>query len=256
MKCCIIKDLLPGYVDGVNSEETDIEVKKHLQDCVTCRKVYEQMSAELRKKEMQGKREVDFLRNLKIIIRQRYAFGAFLICAFLIIVTGFLRSYDVPIAYDAEKMTVEVFQTSEYNPMQESDTDAIQSGNAEGREKEDGTDEIRLVLKECVRSDDLTSTGRTVERDGVKVRVVYYCYTRSLWNSLFHPGTDGFADSSVSTGAIYESSFFRESIKSYEPRMREIYYLPMGNMGRLDRLCDEEFEAQKENAVLVWSGVI
>ena len=38
--------------------------------------------------------------------------------------------------------------------------------------------------------------------------------------------------------------------------MREIYYLPMGNMNRLSLLSNEEFEALKEDAVLVWSGKI
>ena len=38
--------------------------------------------------------------------------------------------------------------------------------------------------------------------------------------------------------------------------MREIYYLPMRNMDRLGRLSDEEFDALREKATLVWSGVI
>lgn len=38
--------------------------------------------------------------------------------------------------------------------------------------------------------------------------------------------------------------------------MREIYYLPMRNLDKLNRLSDEEFDAQKEAARLVWSGVI
>ena len=63
-------------------------------------------------------------------------------------------------------------------------------------------------------------------------------------------------NSSVSTGAIYEAEFFRDPVENYEPRMREIYYLPMGNMNRLSLLSNEEFEALKEDAVLVWSGKI
>lgn len=27
MKCCIVKDLLPGYIDGLTSEETNEEMK-------------------------------------------------------------------------------------------------------------------------------------------------------------------------------------------------------------------------------------
>ena len=71
MKCCIVRDLLPGYVDGLNSEETDAEVKKHLEDCADCRKIYEQMSAELPKATLPEKKEVDFLLKLKVRIRQK-----------------------------------------------------------------------------------------------------------------------------------------------------------------------------------------
>lgn len=258
MKCCIVRDLLPGYVDGLNSEETDAEVKKHLENCADCRKICEQMSAELPKETLPEKKEVDFLLKLKVRIRQKYVCYAFLIGAFLVCVTSFLKDFAIPVAYNPEKMTVEVFQTSEYHPTQRSGAETSCSASAEAvvGEESDLAEEIRLVLKECVRSDGLTSRGRTIERDGEKVRVVYYCYTRSLWNSLFYPGENGFVNSSVSTGAIYEAEFFRDPVENYEPRMREIYYLPMGNMNRLSLLSDEEFEALKEDAVLVWSGKI
>lgn len=57
MKCCIVRDLLPGYVDGLNSEETDAEVKKHLEDCADCRKICAQMSAELPKETLPEKKK-------------------------------------------------------------------------------------------------------------------------------------------------------------------------------------------------------
>ncbi|MDE7318857.1 MAG: zf-HC2 domain-containing protein [Lachnospiraceae bacterium] len=262
MKCCIVRDLLPGYLDGLTSEETSEDVKAHLEDCAACRMVYEQMSAVLSEKMLPEKKEVDFLRKLKIRIRQRYVFGAFLICALLSGVVGFLKSCDLPVSYDPEKMTVELFQNvctpNEYGLMQWVGVDTLDSGTAEAaaRGDYDTIDEIRLVLKGCVRSDDFTSRGRTIQRDGETVRVVYYCYTRSLWNSLFHPGEDGFVNSSIHQGAIYERNLFRESLENYEPRMREIYYLPMGNMNRMGQLSDEAFDAQRENAVLVWSGKI
>lgn len=262
MKCCIVRDLLPGHIDGVNSEETDAEVKKHLEDCTACRKIYEQMSATLPEKELPEKKEVDFLKKLRRMVWQRYAFGAFLICACLIVVISFLKSYDLPVPYDSKRMTVELFRMvwtpNDYGLMQWSDAEALDEKTAEAadRGEYDTVDEIRLVLKECVRSDGLTSKGRTIERDGEKVRVVYYCYTRSLWNNLFSPGTNGYVDTSVHAGAIYETNFFRESLDSYQSRRREIYYLPMGNMNRLDRLSDEEFDALKMDAIPVWSGVI
>lgn len=43
MKCEIIKDLLPSYVDGLTSDESNAEIAKHLETCCACRDVLEQM---------------------------------------------------------------------------------------------------------------------------------------------------------------------------------------------------------------------
>jgi hypothetical protein len=51
---------------------------------------------------------------------------------------------------------------------------------------------------------------------------------------------------------IYGESYGRAD---YEPQMIEIYYLRVRDLSRIDRLSDEEFDAQRVNAALVWSGV-
>ena len=45
MKCCIVTDLLPGYIDGLTSPETNEEIEKHLESCDTCNTIYRQMTA-------------------------------------------------------------------------------------------------------------------------------------------------------------------------------------------------------------------
>lgn len=47
LKCHIVEDLLPLYIDGMCSEETKKDVKEHLDVCVRCRHIYEEMSSEL-----------------------------------------------------------------------------------------------------------------------------------------------------------------------------------------------------------------
>ncbi|MDM5250991.1 zf-HC2 domain-containing protein [Lysinibacillus sp. G4S2] len=47
IKCTIIQDILPLYVDGVVSEDTKDMVNKHLQTCPACQKEYEQMTQTL-----------------------------------------------------------------------------------------------------------------------------------------------------------------------------------------------------------------
>lgn len=43
MKCEIVKDLLPSYLDGLTSEESNTEIKNHLENCQDCTMVFEQM---------------------------------------------------------------------------------------------------------------------------------------------------------------------------------------------------------------------
>ena len=45
--CDIIKDLLPGYIDGILSEAGKNIVKEHLEECEACNKIYLEMKEEL-----------------------------------------------------------------------------------------------------------------------------------------------------------------------------------------------------------------
>lgn len=47
MKCDIIKDLMPGYIDGLLSEAGSDAVREHLEDCEACKHVYMQMKEEI-----------------------------------------------------------------------------------------------------------------------------------------------------------------------------------------------------------------
>ncbi len=46
MKCDVIRDLIPLYIDGCCSKESRREVEKHLEECEECRGVYALMSSE------------------------------------------------------------------------------------------------------------------------------------------------------------------------------------------------------------------
>lgn len=44
IKCNIIKDLLPLYVEQLVSEESKVDIEEHLQECDQCRKIYQEMN--------------------------------------------------------------------------------------------------------------------------------------------------------------------------------------------------------------------
>lgn len=51
MNCNIINDLIPLYIDNCCSEETADEVKKHIENCDDCKKVFDSMTNTLVKEE-------------------------------------------------------------------------------------------------------------------------------------------------------------------------------------------------------------
>lgn len=47
MKCEIIRDLLPLYIDGLTSKESNQEIEKHLKNCEGCQKYYQEMTGDI-----------------------------------------------------------------------------------------------------------------------------------------------------------------------------------------------------------------
>jgi len=47
MKCEIIKDLLPSYIEGLTSVESNSEIENHLEGCAQCRETLEAMKSEI-----------------------------------------------------------------------------------------------------------------------------------------------------------------------------------------------------------------
>lgn len=68
MKCEIVRDLLPLYVDGLTSEVTSKEIDRHLKSCKECRMYYQEMAGEIpdtvpiSEEEL---RDVELLRKIK-----------------------------------------------------------------------------------------------------------------------------------------------------------------------------------------------
>ena len=54
-------------------------------------------------------------------------------------------------------------------------------------------------------------------------------------------------------GPIYGENYLSPD---YEPKMIEIYYLPIRNLYRLQKLPEDKFDSLREKATLVWSGTV
>ena len=71
LKCEVVQDLLPGYVDKITSEVTNAEIAEHLSECNPCTSTYEAMKAPDKMKPVERKKNIRFLAKAmkKIVIR-------------------------------------------------------------------------------------------------------------------------------------------------------------------------------------------
>lgn len=65
LKCGIVQDLLPNYIEKLTGDETNHAVKKHLDTCEDCKKAYEQMAADMGNIEKVPVIELKFLKKVK-----------------------------------------------------------------------------------------------------------------------------------------------------------------------------------------------
>ena len=92
LRCEIVQDLLPSYVDGLTSDETNEAIKDHLADCVSCRDMYERMKADETSAEENSevmekeKKEINFLKKIK----QKHRLNLMLV---VVILTVFLQRF-------------------------------------------------------------------------------------------------------------------------------------------------------------------
>lgn len=63
MKCEIIRDLLPLYLDGLTSKESNTEIEAHMKDCAPCSEILQQMQKEMEIKEEPKKRKFNPFRK-------------------------------------------------------------------------------------------------------------------------------------------------------------------------------------------------
>lgn len=60
--CSIIRDLLPSYIDGLTSEETNRIVGEHLKECLNCQTVYNEMKNQGQQVEND---DIDYMKKIK-----------------------------------------------------------------------------------------------------------------------------------------------------------------------------------------------
>lgn len=73
LTCGVVRDLLPGYVEGLTGAETNAAVERHLTGCPDCTALREELAAPVDAPPADADREVDYLKGLRRRSRRRVA---------------------------------------------------------------------------------------------------------------------------------------------------------------------------------------
>ena len=265
MKCHIIKDLLPNHIDGLNNEETSIEIKKHLDECEDCRDTLEKMTAAIPQIKTDDK-EINFLKKLKAKMLRRNIIVAVTTC--IVLLGGliiFAMNYQIPIPFDPNRMSVQIIQeavvVNEDGSVRWWDLNLIYPPEGFSFTSDDDIptqyEYIRDTLYISWQGFSRISTwsvGREINRDGENIRVVFYIHTKTPWTSLFF---DYDLTREQSRGRTTGTQIYGDRFQTahQEPQKIEIFYLPIRNFGRLFNLSDEDFDAMRFYGYLLWSGM-
>jgi hypothetical protein len=257
MKCQIVKDLMPVYIDGLSSEETRTAVLNHIEECADCSTFYIQMTAEITQAVQLPKNSVNFLKKFKSkILRKNIIVAVSTVIIVLSSLVIFAKTYEIVIPYDCMWADVVPFAVVVrddgsviWDAVYNDDFENVVPG--EIKHMMDGL----IIGFSGFENISAHYIGRDIVRDGEAVRVIYFRLTKTPWVSLFF---DFDLTEYGSSGWWYGTMTYGDKFQSldYEPQMIEVYYLPVRNLLRLERLSDAEYDAQRFNGTFIWNGII
>lgn len=115
MKCDIIKDLLPLYVEGLTSKVSNEEIEKHLASCKGCETFYREMSGDIEVDlPVSEPQELDYLKKVRrksireVLIGVGIVFVIFIAIISMFAVGFSVSSEDVNMAYQLEDNILEI----------------------------------------------------------------------------------------------------------------------------------------------------
>lgn len=272
MKCSIVKELLLSFRDGLTSEETNADIREHLNTCSACQAYEKELSQ--RRAEASGEKDaLELLEKLQAHIRRNRIIAAASACVLLLCLVIFARTYGFPLPFDRNRMVAEPMQgvvISEEDSFGEKgalrlyDLDSLDLETTRRvLEGEYGiVESVKLSIR-GINDVQLSSRSRVVERDGEKIKVLYFCCYKTLWGSIFQGDFAPYRES-LSVYGLTQDALIQdrgaqdgkeEKISGYEPMPTEVYYLPIRNLSeKLESLSDEAYDAMRQEGTLVWSG--
>ncbi|MEA4900737.1 zf-HC2 domain-containing protein [Desulfitobacterium sp.] len=115
MKCDVIRDLLPAYIDGLTSATSNEEIERHLAGCRECQTFHREMTGEIEEEvPVAVDKEVDYLKKVRMSYTRRAVFvaGGVAVCLLVLIglfAVGFsVSSQDMDMTYEVRDNHLEI----------------------------------------------------------------------------------------------------------------------------------------------------
>lgn len=90
IKCHIVQDLLPSYIDGLLSAETEHDIQQHLQECEACRVLRAKLSTSIDNANLHvNKNEIDFLKKVRKKTTKKVVLGLTVLLLIFALLTYF-----------------------------------------------------------------------------------------------------------------------------------------------------------------------
>lgn len=246
MKCEVVRDLLPSYIDGLTSSVTNEEIEKHLDECVICRQYYREMreknfgisesvpdQAGENSGNSQTERERRVLRKFR---RIRVKWIAITCAAVVAVLAGFLwiTNLFIPLPYDQVQIVADI---------QEPETEVIDFDDGTSRTVISGG--VRVAEKAGMYGfNDMDCRYREMTIEGKERAVAFVNCQMLVRDYLFHhePVESG-------TEAVWVQGDVDE--KDFE-NVDMIYYLDKG-IDRIEDVSEEEaLELINAYGTLLW----
>lgn len=301
MDCKVVQELLPRYIAGLTSEETNRSVAEHLRECDSCRKIYEDMKATLPEENMSDANTVsemaedhvksaagknhtihhntegktaaggsdDPYRRMKRHVRRKGLMITLSICVAAIIFLLVAVHVEIPLNYDDNRMKLEKVKSAVV-PVEKLNMEGLGDGYIVypvdslpfelKKEMAEGSDtslkplELLHFTYQGLNEATFECVSRSVKRDGQTVRLVFFCYSKTLWNMIRYGELSGISESGSGYGDMYDDSILDDG--TYTPEYTEIYYLKKTDLSKFRDFSDGDFIKETTQASLIWSGNI
>lgn len=108
----VIKDLIPSYIDGITSPESNQLIEEHLMACDSCRQYYEEMKAGMAVNQKKEIKKIDPLKKIKRRNRKKIILSVVATAAVLIVCYVGTLLYGLSFMAESQNITERITNTN------------------------------------------------------------------------------------------------------------------------------------------------